>query len=316
MTRKADKARRYGRVAVLMGGWSGERDISLASGREVLQALLRVGVDAVPIDLTMERARNLDLLGFDRAFIALHGEGGEDGTIQGCLDIAGVPYTGSGVLGSALGMDKLACKRLWAGTNLASAPYRLLASDFDPDAVAEALGLPLIVKPSRGGSSLGLTRVENVGELSDAYRRASAHPGDVFAEQWIDGREYTVAIVGNEPLPVIQIETPGRFYDFHAKYEADTTRYLCPPPLASHALIELQTLALSAFAAIDGYGWGRVDLLQDAHGETYLIEVNTVPGMTDHSLVPKAAAQAGIGFDELCLRILDTSFRSAGDQGA
>ncbi|MFO8004136.1 D-alanine--D-alanine ligase [Thioalkalivibrio sp.] len=306
----ADTGNRYGRVAVLMGGWSGERDISLASGNAVLQGLLRSGVDAVAIDLTVERARNLDLLGFDRAFIALHGAGGEDGTIQGCLDIAGVPYTGSGVLGSALGMDKLACKRLWSGTNLPSAPYRLLSPDFDAEAVADALGLPLIVKPSRGGSSLGLSRVERVDELRAAYDDASRHPGDVFAEQWIVGREYTVAIVGNEPLPVIQIETPGRFYDYQAKYEADTTRYLCPPPLDSSALIELQTLALSAFAAIDGYGWGRIDLLQDAHGENYLIEVNTVPGMTGHSLVPKAAAQAGIGFDELCLRILDTSFRN------
>ncbi|AHE99272.1 D-alanine--D-alanine ligase [Thioalkalivibrio paradoxus] len=312
MTQAATRAARYGRVAVLMGGWSDEREISLASGNAVLQALLRQGVDATPIDLTIERARNLDLLGYDRAFIALHGTGGEDGTMQGCLDIAGVPYTGSGVLGSALGMDKLACKRLWAGTNLPSAPYRLLSADSDLEAVADALGLPLIVKPSRGGSSLGLTRVQSTAELPAAYEEACRHAGAVFAEQWIVGKEYTVAIVGNEPLPVIQIETPGSFYDYHAKYEADTTRYLCPPPLDSAALIELQTLALSAFAAIDGQGWGRVDLLQDVHGENYLIEVNTVPGMTDHSLVPKAAAQAGIGFDELCLRILDTSFGAEG----
>jgi D-alanine-D-alanine ligase len=311
MTRSSsERAGRYGRVAVLMGGWSGEREVSLASGNAVLQSLLRSGVDAVPIDLTVARARNLDLLGFDRAFIALHGAGGEDGTIQGCLEIAGVPYTGSGVLGSALGMDKLACKRLWAGTNLPSAPYRLLSPDFDPAAVAEALGLPLMVKPSRGGSSLGMTRVQEQRELNAAYEAARRHPGEVFAEQWISGREFTVAILGNEPLPVIQIETPGPFYDYHAKYEADTTRYLCPPPLDSSVLIELQTLALSAFAAVDGYGWGRVDLLQDVHGENYLIEVNTVPGMTSHSLVPKAAAQAGIDFDELCLRILDTSFRA------
>ncbi|MFO8152695.1 D-alanine--D-alanine ligase [Thioalkalivibrio sp.] len=309
MTKRAERSRRYGRVAVLMGGWSGEREISLLSGDAVLRSLLRSGVDAVPIDLTTERARNLDLLGFDRAFVVLHGEGGEDGTLQGCLDIAGVPYTGSGVLGSALGMDKLACKRLWAGSNLPSAPYRLLSRDFDPEAVADALGLPMIVKPSRGGSSQGLTRVESVAALQPAYEEACRQPGAVFAEEWIIGREFTVAILDNQPLPVIQIETPGRFYDYHAKYEADTTRYLCPPPLDSAALIELQTLALSAFAAIDGYGWGRVDLLQDAHGENYLIEVNTVPGMTAHSLVPKAAAQAGIGFDELCLRILDTSFR-------
>ncbi|MCA1791102.1 MAG: D-alanine--D-alanine ligase [Thioalkalivibrio sp.] len=316
MMRASERVRRYGRVAVLMGGWSDEREISLASGNAVLQALLRGGVDAVPIDLTVERARGLDLLGFDRAFIALHGTGGEDGTIQGCLDFAGIPYTGSGVLGSALGMDKLACKRLWSGTSLPSAPYRLLSPDFDPEAVADALGLPLIVKPSCGGSSLGLTRVESADELIAAYREAGRHPGAVFAEQWIVGREYTVAILGNEPLPVIQIETPGRFYDYQAKYEADTTRYLCPPPLESGALIELQTLALSAFAAIDGYGWGRVDLLQDAHGENYLIEVNTVPGMTGHSLVPKAAAQAGISFDELCLRILDTSFHDEDEPDA
>lgn len=309
MKRTAQRARKYGRVAVLMGGWSGEREISLASGNAVLQALLRQGVEAEPVDLTVDRARSLDLLGFDRAFIALHGTGGEDGTLQGCLDIAGVPYTGSGVLGSALGMDKLACKRLWAGTNLPSAPYRILSEDSDPEAVADALGLPLIVKPSRGGSSLGLTRVQSAEELRAAYAEARRHPGAVFAEQWIVGKEFTVAILGNEPLPVIQIETPGSFYDYHAKYEADTTRYICPPPLDSAALIELQTLALSAFAAIDGYGWGRVDLLQDVHGENYLIEVNTVPGMTDHSLVPKAAARAGIDFDDLCLRILDTSFR-------
>ena len=311
MTRTStQQADRYGRVAVLMGGWSGEREISLASGQAVFQALQRAGVDVVAIDLTEARARNLDLLGFDRAFIALHGMGGEDGTLQGCLEIAGVPYTGSGVLGSALGMDKLACKRLWSGTNLPSAPYRLLSADFDPASVADALGLPLIVKPSRGGSSLGLTRVQRPEELQAAYQAARTQPGEIFAEQWIAGREYTVAILGNQPLPVIQIETPGHFYDYQAKYQADTTRYLCPPPLDTAAQIELQTLALSAFAAIDGYGWGRVDLLQDVHGENYLIEVNTVPGMTDHSLVPKAAAQAGIGFDELCLRILDTSFRN------
>jgi D-alanine-D-alanine ligase len=313
MTRTSTpQADRYGRVAVLMGGWSGEREISLASGNAVWLALKRAGVDAVAIDLTEERARKLDLLGFDRAFIALHGMGGEDGTLQGCLEIAGIPYTGSGVLGSALGMDKLACKRLWSGTNLPSAPYRLLSPDFDAASVADALGLPLIVKPSRGGSSLGLTRVQHVEELHAAYETARTQPGDIFAEQWITGREYTVAILDNQPLPVIQIETPGHFYDYQAKYHADTTRYLCPPPLDTAGQIELQTLALSAFAAIDGYGWGRVDLLQDVHGENYLVEVNTVPGMTDHSLVPKAAAQAGIGFDELCLRILDTSFRNGG----
>lgn len=307
MSGHAERVRRYGRVAVLMGGWSGERAVSLVSGSAILEALLRQGVNAEAVDFTRERAQSLDLLGFDRVFIALHGAWGEDGTIQGCLEIAGIPYTGSGVLGSALGMDKLACKRLWGGSHLPVAPYRLMTPDLDAESLADALGLPLIVKPSRGGSSLGITRVQQPEDLLTAYHSARQEPGEIFAEQYIHGREFTVGILGNEPLPVIQIETPNHFYDYHAKYEADTTRYLCPPPLDPAAQIELQTLALSAFAAIDGYGWGRVDLLQDVHGENYLVEVNTIPGMTSHSLVPKAAAQLGIDFDELCLRILDTS---------
>ena len=305
-------AQDYGRVAVLMGGWSGEREVSLNSGRAVLAALQRKGVDAHPLDLTRETARCLALEGFDRVFIVLHGECGEDGTLQGCLDMAGMPYTGTGVLGSALGMDKLACKRLWAGSNLPSAPYRLLTPGFDPEAVAEALGLPLIVKPARGGSSLGITRVDRVADLLAAFEAARLQPGQVFAEQWISGREYTVAILGNEPLPVVEIRTPGGFYDYHAKYEADDTGYICPPPLDSSALLELQSMAIAAFATLEGCGWGRVDILQDEHGENFLIEVNTIPGMTDHSLVPKAAAQAGIDFDELCLRILDSSFECGG----
>ncbi|WP_026340774.1 D-alanine--D-alanine ligase [Thioalkalivibrio sp. ALJT] len=302
----------YGRVAVLMGGWSGEREVSLHSGQAVLAALQRQGVDAHAVDLTRERARSLDLEGFDRVFIVLHGECGEDGMLQGCLDMAGLPYTGTGVLGSALGMDKLACKRLWAGSNLPSAPYRLLTPGFDPEAVADALGLPLIVKPARGGSSLGITRVDRVADLPAAYEAARLQPGQVFAEQWISGREYTVAILGNEPLPVVEIRAAGGFYDYHAKYEADDTGYVCPPPLDSSALLELQSLAIAAFATLEGCGWGRVDILQDEHGDNFLIEVNTIPGMTDHSLVPKAAAAAGIDFDALCLRILDSSFECGG----
>ncbi len=305
-------ASEYGRVAVLMGGWSGERDISLNSGNAVLAALRRQGVDAHPVDLTRAAARHFDLGGFDRVFIALHGECGEDGTLQGCLDVAGVPYTGTGVLGSALGMDKLACKRLWAGSNLPSAPYRLLSPGFAPEAVAEALGLPLIVKPARGGSSLGITRVDRAADLPAAFDAARVQPGQIFAEQWISGREYTVAILGNEPLPVVEIRTPDGFYDYHAKYQADDTGYICPPPLDQGALLELQSLAIAAFAILEGCGWGRVDILQDEHGANYLIEVNTIPGMTDHSLVPKAAAHAGIDFDALCLRILDSSFECGG----
>ncbi|WP_019023156.1 MULTISPECIES: D-alanine--D-alanine ligase [unclassified Thioalkalivibrio] len=307
------KPEEYGRVAVLMGGWSGERDVSLNSGNAVLAALRRQGVDAHAVDLTRETARCMALEGYDRVFIALHGECGEDGTLQGCLDMAGMPYTGTGVLGSALGMDKLACKRLWAGTNLPSAPYRLLTPGFDPEAVADALGLPLIVKPARGGSSLGITRVDRAEDLPAAFEAARVQPGQVFAEQWITGREFTVAVLGNEPLPVIEIRAATGFYDYHAKYEADDTGYLCPPPdLSRSAQLELQSLAIAAFAALEGCGWGRVDILQDEHGENFLIEVNTIPGMTDHSLVPKAAAQAGIDFDELCLRILDSSFECGG----
>lgn len=297
----------YGRVAVLMGGWSNEREISLSSGREILGALLRCGVDAVGIDFTRSLARNFDFTRFDRIFIALHGEGGEDGTLQGCLDVAGVPYTGSGVLGSALGMDKLACKRIWTGMQLPNPSYRILGKDTSADAVADALGIPLAVKPARGGSSLALTRVTRVEEIADAYQRAAQSSGAVLAEQWIDGREFTVGILDAEPLPVIEIRVTGEFYDYDAKYHSEETQYLCPPPINKIAQIEMQTLALSAFAAIDASGWGRVDLLQDPQGEFHIIEVNTVPGMTSHSLVPKAAAQAGIGFDELCLRILETS---------
>ena len=302
----------YGRVAVLMGGWSGEREVSLSSGAAVLAALRRQGVDAHAVDLTRDNVRSLELEAYDRVFIALHGACGEDGTLQGCLDMNGIPYTGTGVLGSALGMDKLACKRLWAGSNLPSAPYRLLSPGFDPEAVADALGLPLIVKPARGGSSLGISRVDRVEDLPAAYEAARQQPGQVFAEQWITGREYTVAVLGNEPLPVVEIRAVGGFYDYHAKYEADDTGYICPPPLDAAAQLDLQSLAIAAFATLEGCGWGRVDILQDEHGENFLIEVNTVPGMTDHSLVPKAAAQAGIGFDELCLRILDSSFECGG----
>lgn len=312
MTQQSERVRRYGRVAVLMGGWSGERPVSLVTGQSILAALQRQGVDAHAVDFTPERGRSLDLLAFDRVFIALHGRGGEDGVVQGYLETLGIPYTGTGVMGSALGMDKLACKRLWAGMHLPSTPYRLLGHDFVAETVADALGLPLVVKPARGGSSLGISRVNAVEDLPAAYQRALAEPGEIFAEPWIQGREYTVGILNNEPLPVIQIETPGAFYDYQAKYELDTTRYLCPPPIAVTEQLEIQSLALSAFAAVDGNGWGRVDLLQDEHGENYLMEVNTVPGMTPHSLVPKAAAQIGIDFDELCLRILETSMHSKG----
>lgn len=302
-----DNGKRYGRVAVLMGGWSDEREVSLESGAAILAALLRSGVDAVGIDLTPELARTMDWSPYDRVFIALHGSGGEDGTIQGCLEIAGKPYTGSGVLGSALGMDKLACKRVWAGMQLPIPPYRIMAQDTSADAVADALGIPLAVKPARGGSSLALTRVTHMDQIPEAYARAAAQgKGAVLAEQWIRGREFTVGILANEPLPVIEIQPSGEFYDYHAKYHSDATRYLCPPPLGLAEQLEIQSLALSAFAAIDARGWGRVDLLRDEHGDLYLVEVNTVPGMTTHSLVPKAAAQMGIDFDELCLRILDT----------
>lgn len=295
----------FGKVAVLMGGWSAERDVSLKSGQAVLEGLRARDIDAWPVDVQSGEAL-LELVegGFDRAFIALHGRGGEDGVVQGALETLGIPYTGSGVLASALAMDKLRSKQLLEGVGLPTPAFWVLDADTDPNAVVASLGLPLMVKPALEGSSLGMSRVEHVSELAGAREAAARYPGAVIAERWIDGPEYTVAILGDDALPVIRLETPHAFYDYQAKYEADTTRYHCPCGLPAEQEARLQRLAKAAFLALGCHGWGRVDLISDAQGHPWIIEINTVPGMTDHSLVPMAAKAAGINFPDLVCTIL------------
>lgn len=294
-----------GRVAVLMGGESAERAISIKSGEAVLAALLRRGVDAVGIDAGRDVLEKLTRGNFDRAFIALHGRGGEDGTLQGGLEILGLPYTGSGVLGSALGMDKYRAKQLWAGMGFPTPAFRILTAETDFDGVVEELGLPLAVKPSREGSSIGITRVDQPTALATAYAKAAILDPEVIAERWIVGREYTVGLLGEMALPVIELEVAHGFYDYHAKYEANDTIYRVPCGLSKEKEVTLQRLAVRAFAALGCGGWGRVDIMCDVAGSPWLLEVNTAPGMTDHSLVPMAARAAGLEFDELVIRILE-----------
>ena len=305
-----------GRVAVLMGGWSAEREVSLKSGMAVYDALLRQGVDALAVDVERGEAL-LDLLdaSVDRAFIALHGRGGEDGTVQGALEILGIPYTGSGVLASALAMDKLRCKQFFDGVGLPTPPYMEMDAEADHEFIAASLGLPLMVKPVLEGSSIGLTRVEHVSEMAMAWQAAARYPGAVLAEKWIDGDEYTVAILGDEALPLIRVETPHEFYDYSAKYEDNSTRYHCPAGLDAEVETQMQRLALAAFRAVGGCGWGRVDLMRDADGVAWIIEINTVPGMTDHSLVPMAAKARGMDFDELVVQIVIASLHGENGNG-
>ncbi|HEX5362110.1 MAG TPA: D-alanine--D-alanine ligase [Fluviicoccus sp.] len=294
----------FGRVAVLFGGTSAEREISLISGKAVLEALLAAGVDAEAFD-PAERPI-AEVRAFDRAFIVLHGRGGEDGTMQGALELLGVPYTGSGVLASALGMDKARTKQLWLGCGLPTPSYRRLSADTDfADVVAE-LGLPVMVKPVREGSSIGMRKVETREDLPGAYEFAARYDREIIAERWITGREYTIVILGDRALPVIRLQPHQShgFYDFEAKYQANDTQYLCPCGLPAEDEARLQALALEAFAAVGANGWGRIDAMQDEEGRFWLLEVNTVPGMTDHSLVPMAARASGLDFGSLVLAIL------------
>jgi len=310
--RRVASAKDFGRVAVLMGGDSAEREISLMTGKAVHEALIARGVDAVLFDPAGDALSELVAAGFDRAWIALHGPGGEDGALQGALEWLGIPYTGSGVLGSAVGMDKLRTKRLAQAAGVATPPWIELtgAPDFDR-AVAE-LGLPLAVKPATQGSSVGMSRVTSAAELPAAWRAASALDPVVIAESWITGGgEYTVGILQGEALPAIRIETPRTFYDYQAKYFADDTRYLIPCGLAAPAEAALQKAALATFAATGASGWGRVDFVMGEDGRALLLEINTIPGMTSHSLVPMAARAARVDFPELCWRILETSFARA-----
>lgn len=295
----------FGKVAVLFGGKSAEREVSLKSGAAVLAALKRSGVDAHAFDPAVQDLQALRDEGYDRAFIALHGRFGEDGTVQGALELLGIPYTGSGVLASALGMDKWRTKLVWQAAKLPVPKYMLLDAHSDWNAVVQQLGLPLFVKPANEGSSVGISKVKAISELRGAYQAAAKHDKLVIAESFIGGGEYTVAILGEEVLPVIKIEPASEFYDYEAKYFRDDTRYLCPCGLSAEKEAEMQRLAKQAFALIGGQGWGRVDFLMDEAGQPYLLEVNTAPGMTDHSLVPMAARQAGIGFEQLVIRVLE-----------
>ncbi len=299
--------RAFGKVAVLLGGKSAERPVSLKSGAMVLAALQASGVDAHAFDPS---ERGLDaLIGerFSRAFIALHGRFGEDGTLQGALEFLGLPYTGSGVLASALAMDKLRTKQLWLANGLPTPPFELLHGDADFGAVATRLGLPIMVKPANEGSSIGMSKVRHAADLEEAFALAVKYDRVVLAEKFIEGIELTAGILGARPLPIIKLETPRDFYDYEAKYVRDDTRYILPCGLPLAKERALRELCLKAFDALGCRGWGRVDLMLDRQGNPYLLEVNTSPGMTDHSLVPMAARAVGLSYEQLCLNILEST---------
>ena len=300
----ADNRERFGKVAVIYGGTSAERDISLASGAAVLQGLLDADIDAVGVDAGEGLLKDLMDLGPDRVFIVLHGPGGEDGAVQGALEWLGIPYTGSGVQASALAMDKLRCKQLWRGAGLPTAAFVELRYDSDWEKLLGELGGVAMVKPANEGSSLGMARADSPEELEQAWREASQYDVNVIAEAWLEGDEYTIAVVNKDLLPVIKLETDREFYDYEAKYVSTDTRYICPCGLSAESEKELQQLALRAFESLACQGWGRVDVMADEHGVWQLLEVNTVPGMTDHSLVPMAAKAEGLTFSDLVVEIL------------
>src|SRR6202162_4951363 len=306
--RRVTDARAFGRVAVLVAGDCSEREISRLSGNAVLDALKRRGVDAHAFDPRDTVLSDLVAPRFARFWIALHGPGGEDGTLQGALEYLGVPYTGSGVMGSAIGMDKLRTKRLGLAVGVPTADFVVLRGAADFETALQRLKLPLLVKPASQGSSVGMTKVERAADLPAAYAAAAQFETLVFAEPWINGKEYTVAILGDNALPSLRIETPKTFYDYEAKYFRDDTRYFCPSGLVPSVEEHLAQLALAAFEAAGASGWGRVDFMMDAAGRALLLEINTVPGMTSHSLVPMAARAIDVDFDELVWRVLETSF--------
>ncbi len=298
---------RFGKVLLLYGGQSAEREISLRSGTAVLAALQAQGIDVEAVDADDRLAERLLHSQFDRAFIALHGRGGEDGTLQALLDLLHRPYTGSGPLASALAMDKQMSKQMWRGLGLPTPPFMQVTADTRWDEVVAEVGTVVAIKPNHEGSSIGISRVSNAQEYAEALALALRYDPGVLAERWISGPEYTVSILHGRALPVIRVETSHQFYDFVAKYEANDTRYLCPCGLSTVQEQKVQSLALAAFAALGCTGWGRVDLLADEAGDFWLLEANTVPGLTDHSLVPMAAHAAGLCFDELVIEILATA---------
>ncbi len=302
-----EMVRAAGRVGVLMGGCSGEREVSLKSGTAVTAALCSAGIDATALDWAGTLDSLLGFKGFDRYFIALHGRGGEDGQIQAALDLMGVPYTGTGVAGCAIAMDKYRTKLAWLGAGLPTPDFRVIDDKTKVQSVIAELGLPLIVKPGREGSSLGVTKVKLADDFGTAVADARAYDALVLAERFVDGGEYTLSIVAGQTLPMIRLETPHEIYDYSAKYLVDTTSYICPCGLSAADEAAAAALGLRAFEALDGGGWGRVDFMRDAHGRMWLIELNTVPGMTDHSLVPMAARQDGWSFEQLVVAILASS---------
>ncbi|MGO1613984.1 MULTISPECIES: D-alanine--D-alanine ligase [unclassified Halomonas] len=295
------------KVVVVYGGTSAEREVSLKSGTAVLEALQRKGVNACGYDPRDNGLVGLEQLAPSVVFVALHGRGGEDGTLQGALELLDIPYTGSGVLASALGMDKQRTKQVWSAVGLPTPESIMLDADADWSSVVAQLGLPLIVKPVHEGSTLGISIVKSQAALEAAYHEAAQFDARVMAERFVVGEEYTVALLGNQVLPAIRVEVPGGFYDYEAKYIANTTQYHLPCGLTAEQEATLGTLCQQAFTAIGGAGWGRVDVMRDSEGRFWLLEVNTVPGMTDHSLVPQAAAHAGMPFDDLVVNILQTA---------
>ena len=302
-----ESAKKFGKVAVMLGGTSAERPVSLNSGAAVLAALQRQGVDAHAFDPANRNLGDLISGEFDRVFIALHGRFGEDGCMQGALELLGIPYTGSGVMASAIGMDKWRTKLLWRAAGLPTADWEILDASSDFASVEKQLGLPIFVKPAREGSSIGMSKVTEPGTLKAAYEMAAEHDALVLAEKFIDGAEFTVGILGGTALPLIRLE-PAKdkaFYDFDAKYIRNDTQYHCPAGLPDAEEQAMRRLALDAFRLVGCRGWGRVDVMRDSLGNPYLLEVNTSPGMTDHSLVPMAARVAGLDFDALCLSILE-----------
>ena len=297
----------FGKVAVLMGGRSGEREISLRSGNAVLAALINAGVDAHGIDVDEHIFNRLQDEKFKHAFIALHGRGGEDGCIQGGLEMIGLPYTGSGVMASSICMDKIMTKKIWLTMGIPTPRFSEIHDSTKFKDVANHLGVPFIVKPSCEGSSLGIAKITSEAEFVAACLKAHAFSGELMAEEWVEGSEYTVSVLDDEALPVIQLQTPHDFYDFEAKYKSNDTQYLLPCGLEEMAEIQLQVQALQAFRATNATSWGRVDMMLDDQGKSWFLEVNTVPGMTDHSLVPMAAKHIGVDFQQLVLRILAAS---------
>ncbi|MFV2055604.1 MAG: D-alanine--D-alanine ligase [Thiohalomonadales bacterium] len=303
MTSEAEISK-FGKVAVILGGTSAEREVSLNSGHAIVKALLTCGVDAHAVDAGKDIISVLERDAYDRVFIALHGRGGEDGTLQGALELMGIPYTGSGVLGCAISMDKLRTKQLWQGVGLPTPEFRLITSEKSLLQAVNDMSYPLMLKPSLEGSSLGISKISNVDDIQHAWDNASSFGCDVIAEAWVEGKEYTASILGEQCFPIIRLETPNEIYDYAAKYEVDTTGYFCPSGLDEESERKYRQLSLQAFRAVGASGWGRVDFICDKDGKPWLIEVNTVPGMTDHSLVPMAAKAEGLDFGQLVTKIL------------